>query len=260
MNLPVAVIEAVREGSCSIFVGSRFTGEAAEAAGGQYPTGRALAKSLGWSRPRLRPGARPSPVTPSVIAGAEIYAEAHGRSALVSMLRTQAGALDVPPTSAHAAVLERFPVIHTTCIDDLFERAALAEGREVEVYYRGDPLPQARKDTTIIYKWRGGLESPETLRAGPAGELDPDLRGALRKHIRAQTVLFAGYRPDEEEFEDIFDQLVDCYGGELPRCHLAVAQGRIDDYQWQRWVWRGLLLFTADPTECMSMLEEHLVS
>jgi hypothetical protein len=37
-----------------------------------------------------------------------------------------------------------------------------------------------------------------------------------------------------------------------------VAQGRIDDYQWQRWVWRGLLLFTADPTECMSMLDDKL--
>ena len=52
--------------------------------------------------------------------------------------------------------------------------------------------------------------------------------------------------------------LSDAYGGELPRCHLAVAQGPIDDYLWQKWVWRGLLMFTADPTETMAALESQL--
>lgn len=47
-------------------------------------------------------------------------------------------------------------------------------------------------------------------------------------------------------------------GAELPRCHLAVAQGRIEDYQWQRWVWRGLLPFAADPSECMNALKAKL--
>jgi hypothetical protein len=83
-------------------------------------------------------------------------------------------------------------------------------------------------------------------------------RKKLRQIIRKNVVLFVGYRPDEEEFEVLFEELTAAYGGELPRCHLAVAQGRIDDYQWQRWVWRGLLLFTADPTECMKVLEERL--
>ena len=130
----------------------------------------------------------------------------------------------------------------------------------MELRYRGDPLPEPEPDKTIIYKWRGGLESPEHLRAGPGEPLGDDLKKALRKVIRSDTILFAGYRPDEEEFESIFDDLSICYGGELPRCHLAVAQGRIDDYQWQRWVWRGLLLFTADPTECFEMLEDTLGS
>ena len=50
----------------------------------------------------------------------------------------------------------------------------------------------------------------------------------------------------------------DAYGGELPRCHLSVAQGPIADFLWQKWVWRGLLMFTADPIECFEQLEAHL--
>jgi hypothetical protein len=255
MNLPVAVIKAVQDDKCVLFVGSRFTSEAVEIAGGQYPSAKALAKALGWTRPRLRPGARPTPVIPSVSAGAALYEAAHGRAALAALLKAQVGAVDVPPTTAHLTALARFGVIHTTCQDDLLERVARAAGREVEVHYRGDPLPEPEPDKTIIYKWRGGLEAPESLQTGQADELEVDLRKALRKVIRANTILFVGYRPDEEELEDIFGDLCICFGGELPRCHLAVAQGRIDDYQWQRWVWRGLLLFTADPTECMGMLE-----
>jgi len=257
VNLPVAVIEAVREQTCTLFVGSRFTSEAVELAGGQYPSGKALAKALGWARPRLRPGARPTPIIPSVSAGAAVYEANHGRPALAAMLKAQVGAVDVPPTSAHTSALALFPVIHTTCQDDLLERAAAAEGRTVQVCYRGDPLPEAEAGKTIIYKWRGGLEHTDTLQVGASPELEAELRKALRKEIRANTILFAGYRPDEEEFESIFGELSTSYGGELPRCHLAVAQGRIDDYQWQRWVWRGLLLFTADPTECMDLLEAN---
>ena len=64
MNLPVEVIEAVREGRCAIFVGSRFVSEAAELAGGTALDGRALAKALDWKPPRPLPGRARGPVTP----------------------------------------------------------------------------------------------------------------------------------------------------------------------------------------------------
>ena len=38
----------------------------------------------------------------------------------------------------------------------------------------------------------------------------------------------------------------------------AVAQGNISDYLWQKWVWRGLLLFTADPIDFMAELERRV--
>ena len=71
-------------------------------------------------------------------------------------------------------------------------------------------------------------------------------------------MFFVGYRADEEEFERLFAELSDAYGGELPRCHLACGQGTIDDFLWQKWVWRGLLLFLSDPGEAMKELEARL--
>ena len=91
-----------------------------------------------------------------------------------------------------------------------------------------------------------------------ARPLPTEVKKQLRSLIRNQVLLFVGYRPDEEEFERLWSELSDAYGGELPRCHLAAAQGPIDDYLWQKWVWRGLLLFTADPSECLTELEARL--
>lgn len=262
MNLPVEVIDAVRENRCTVFAGTRFTAEAVEQAARQHPTGKQLAKELGWKKPRPLPGARPTPVTPSLRVGAAMYEAANGREGLVAMLRARVGGVDVAPTAAHEAVVRRFPVIFTTAWDDLFEQAAAAAGRSVTVHYRGDPLPEPNPEVTAVYKLNGGFESPERLVLTPAdvdgSPLSADLQKELRQLVRKSVILFVGHRPDEEEFEAVFADLSECYGGELPRCHLAVAQGRIDDYQWQRWVWRGLLLFTADPTECMDALEEKL--
>ncbi len=262
MNLPVEVIEAVRDGRCVVFAGSRCTAEAAQLSERSFPTGAELAKELGWKKPRPLPGARPTPRTPSVRGGAAVYEAANGRDALVAHLRARIGGVDVAPSAAHTAIVARFPVIYTTACDDLFEQAAQAAGRDVVVCYRGDPLPQPKDSVTVVYKFNGGLERPDTLVLTPgdaeAGILPAEVSKALRMLIRKKVVLFVGHRPDEEEFEGLFNDLSGAYGGELPRCHLAVAQGRIDDYQWQRWVWRGLLLFTADPTECMDALEESL--
>jgi hypothetical protein len=262
MNLPVEVIDAVREGRCVVFAGSRCTFEAALDTDKIYPSAKALAVELGWKKPRPRPGTRPGPVTPSVRGGAAVYEADNGRAALVEHLTERVGAGDVAPNKALEAMVLRFPLIFTTAWDDLLERAAAAGGRTVQVVYRGEPIPEIKTDCTIIYKLNGGLERPESLVATPADlavhPLPPAVQKQLRMMLRKQVVFFVGHRPDEEEFEAVFTDLTDAYGGDLPRCHLAVAQGRIDDYQWQRWVWRGLLLFLADPSECMDALKAKL--
>ena len=86
--------------------------------------------------------------------------------------------------------------------------------------------------------------------------LPEGIRHYLRRLLRGHVLLFVGFRPDEQEFQDLFDELVEGFGGELPRTHWAVAQGRITDLQWQKWVWRGMLLFTADPEELMEAVEQ----
>ena len=258
MNLPVEVIDAVREGRCVLFMGSWATREAALAAGRAYPDGKGLATALGWKRPRVLPGMRPKPGTPSVTEGAAALEAARGRAALDSTLRALVGADDVPPTSAHLIAARRFPLIFTTCWDDVLDRAApghAARGTDEEVELPDPTAP-------VLVRMRGGFSAPggpiATVSDRENHPLSKAFADSLRFLLRRAVVLFVGFRPDEEEFEQLFAELSACYGGELPRCHLAVAQGNISDYLWQKWVWRGLLLFTADPTECLEELDRRV--
>jgi hypothetical protein len=261
MNLPVEVLDAARAGRCVVFVGSRASFEAAELQGVDYPDARTLARDLGWKKPKPVPGQRPKPVIPSVEEGAAAFEAANGRAALVSTLRTRVGGATLTPTSAHAALVRRFPLLFTTSADDLLERAAAAAGVPLLVRGRGDSLPEDASQRAL-FKLRGSFDQPDSLVVTGADfsskPLGADLKRQLRLLVRQKVVLFVGYRPDEEEFERLFGELSDAYGGELPRCHLAAAQGPIDDYLWQKWVWRGLLLFTADPVECLTELEARL--
>ncbi len=265
MTLPIEVVEGIQKNKCVLFVGSRFSAEAAEAIGRDYPDDRALAKALGWKKPRRLMGTmnrNKGPVIPSVISGAQAYQQAHGRVGLLTTLTGRLGLDGVAPTPAHRTAVRRFPRIFTTNTDGLLEAACAAEGLEPDVRLRGDPVEGGTAERPLIYKMRGELTTPERLvvttddYAG-AG-FGKNERKAMRKIIRANIIFFVGYKPDEEEFEQLWADLSQCYGGELPRCHLAVAQGRINDYLWQKWVWRGLLMFTSDPDECMSELDQAL--
>ncbi|MDP2317310.1 MAG: SIR2 family protein [Pseudomonadota bacterium] len=262
MNLPVEVIDAVRAKRCVIFLGSRATHEAAELVGATYPDAKTLAKDLGWKKPKIVPGQKPKVVLPSVEEGAAAYEAANGRAALVRDLQARIGAADLAPTAAHTGALKQFPLLFTTCMDDLLERAAADQGVRLDVLGRADKLPESDPTRRVLVKLRGGFERPDSLMLTPADfaarPVPVDVKKQLRTLVRNQVILFVGYRPDEEEFERLFGELSDAYGGELPRCHLASAQGPIDDYLWQKWVWRGLLLFTADPVECLNELENQV--
>jgi len=260
MNLPVEVIEAVNQGRCVLFVGSRFTGEAAEEQGLTYPEPKELARELGWKRPKQLMGGRARPARPSALEGAASYAREHGRAALEQRLAELVGATQVKPAGFHKTALSRFPLIFTTCQDQVMERAAVEMGGQVQVLYRGAALPELKADQRTLYKLNGGFEQPGSLviEGADRGPMEEAVRRQIRDLVRGHVVFFVGYRPDSEEFEAVFDDLTQCYGGELPRCHLAVAQGQIDDFLWQKWVWRGLLMFTADPSECMAELEARI--
>ena len=258
MNLPVEVIEAAREGRCLIFLGSRASGEAAEKVDAPYPDAAELARELGWKRPKSAISLKQKGIVASVEEGAATYAGVHGRPKLIEMLRSRLTG-SWGPTETHRALFRRFPLLFTTAQDDLLERAT---DLPLDVLQRGDRIPDPDPARRILVKLRGGFDRPDTLlltRADrTARALGPEARKQLRSLLRANVVFFVGYRPDEEEFEALFTDLSDAYGGELPRCHLAVAQGAIDDYLWQKWVLRGLLLFTADPSEAVEEMESSL--
>lgn len=259
MNLPVEVIDAVRAGRCVLVMGSTATREAVELADGAYPDSKELARRLGWQRPKLMPGARPKPVMPSVSGGASAFEARSGRAALIASLKASVGAEGVAPSDAHRVAWRRFDTVLTTCWDELLEAAA---GPDLELRGWGDEVPTPGGDHPVLYRLRGRFSDPSSLvitdEDRAARVFTADFKNQIRMMVRRQVLFFVGFRPDEEEFEQLWEDLTVCYGGELPRCHLAVSQGSIDDYQWQRWVWRGLLLFHADPEECMAELERHL--
>ncbi len=259
MNLPVEVIEAVREDRCVVFLGNRASMEAAELKDRAYPEQKALARQLGWRKPTGAVGKKGT--IASVEEGAASFERANGRPALLALLEAELGGV-VEPSAAHTAVVRRFPLVFTTNYDDLLERAAREAGIAVDVLGRSSPIPDPEPGRCVLFHLRGELSRPDTMTVTAQDHashpLGADLKRQLRLLLRKKVVLFVGYRPDEEEFERLFAELSDAYGGELPRCHLSVAQGPIDDFLWQKWVWRGLLMFTADPIECFEQLEAHL--
>ena len=260
MTLPVEVMDAVRDGRCLVFAGSRFGAECRERDGLPTASGMALARSLGWKKPRPRPGRAPAPVTPSIRDAAESFEALHGRTRLLAHMQEWVGVDELEPNDAHRFFVEHFDLIFTTVWDDLFEKAATEVGRPFRVLTRNDSIPEVTKDQPVLIRLRGGFSSgPIITHSDEQGtDWDEAARNRLRQLIRKNVILFVGYRPDEEEFEALFEQLTLAYGASLPRCHLAVSQGRIDDYQWQRWVWKGLLLFTADPQEAAEALQASI--
>jgi hypothetical protein len=207
-------------------------------------------------------GSKTRPEMASVEQGAQTFEDQHGRTRLERELRGLVGVEGVAPTEAHRIAMRRFPVVLSTAWDDLLERAAAAEACAFRVVRRGQDIPEPGSGERVLFKVRGGFDDPASLavttRDHAARRLGTEVRRSMRRLVREGTVLFAGFRPDEEEFDRLWEDLTDAYGGELPRCHLAVAQGPMSDFLWQKWVWRGLLLFTADPVECLAAIEERL--
>lgn len=246
MNLPVEVVQAARDRRCTLFSGVRASLEAAQDADLELADQKDLARRLGGKG--------------SVRALCAAYEAARGREALERVVHEATSPVGLAPGAFHRLAAQRFDRVLTSAQDDLFERAAAEVGRPVAVAYRGDELGEPDPGRLVVYKLRGGFERPGSLVLTEADQLAHPLTALTRQVRRLFTrdvAFFVGYRPDEEEFDHVFDDLSGAFGGELPRCHLAVAQGRISDYHWQKWVWRGLLLFTADPLEALEELERQ---
>ena len=242
MNLPVQVVEAVKDRRCILFSGRRSS---LELQPDLVPGEKKLVRALVGRRCSLSEALNTTE--------AEL-----GRAGLEEELRGFFAPEALEPGLFHRVAVQSFPVIFTTAWDDTFERAAEATGRPFTVSYRGEPLPEPAAGALRIHKFWGGFSRPGSVVATAnhrrSSPLPEDQKRYWRKLLRGHVALFAGYRPDETEFESLFDELVAGYGGELPRTHWAVSQGRITDVQWQKWVWRGMLLFTGDPSEVAETL------
>jgi hypothetical protein len=249
MNLPEEVIQAVNQGKCILVVGSHASNEARILAGEEPLSEKKMAREMSGRRMPLR-------------EAAGVMEREQGRAALMDYWRKERACEGVAPTNFHQLALRRFPRIFTTTQDDLLERAATAMGGQADVYYRGQRVPEADPARRAVIKLWGGMERPDTLMISDAdfrrAPYTDEFRKSLRKILREHVVFFVGFRPADAEFDVLWDELSSAYGGELPRCHLAVPQGKISDVHWQKWVWRGLLPFTADPSEALEFLETRI--
>lgn len=256
MNLPVEIIKAVKEGQCVLFAGPGFAREAIAALGKEIPDDLTLAKALGWKRPKRLMGTRKRRDNPDPAAAAALHIATAGREAVLKILHDELSLAELQPTVAHSIGCRRFPLIISTAADELWATQGHATHALRE---RGDEMGDINPEQPVIYHLWGRYAQPErvVLDAGQAA-LPPNVTKQLKNLLRRRVIFFVGYRPDEAHFEQLWQLLSQVYGGELPRCHLAVAQGQIDDYLWQKWVWRGLLMFTADPSDCFEVLEESL--
>ncbi|MBN1334842.1 MAG: SIR2 family protein [Deltaproteobacteria bacterium] len=262
MTLPLEVLEAVQAGRCILALGTHASEEAARAVGRVWHLAPDLARRLGWAPPRRLAGQRGRHLVPSVEEGAAAFEATHGRDALVRLLRGLVGLEDVPPTAAHRTALRRFPVILTTAWDGLLQRCAREEGIAARFLHRGQPLCEPA-DGPVVLCMRGTFAEPASLVVTARDHAVPpsaDAHRAFRALLRSHLLLFVGYGPDDEELDRLWEDLTDLWGGELPRCHLAVVQGRMDDFLWQKWIWRACALFTADPIECMAEIEAGIAA
>lgn len=261
MNLPVEVIKAVKEKQCVIFAGPGFARESTSLSGGEPSDDLSKAKAFGWKRPRQLMGTRNRRLMPSPSQAAESFSAQYGREEMLGVLKHHLSLDEVKPTPAHTHALKHFPLIITTAVDSLWEEE-VSEHKSHELKYCGDTLDNINPDSPCIYHLLGCISNPESVVLTTSDIEKPmaaHIEKSLKTLLRRRVIFFVGYRPDEEHFENLWTVLSRIYGGELPRCHLAVAQGTIDDYLWQKWVWRGLLMFTADPTDCLKVLTESLV-
>jgi len=80
-------------------------------------------------------------------------------------------------------------------------------------------------------------------------------RDVLRSWLLRGGALFLGYRADGDAFAERFEALSEIWGDRLPKAWVASIPGPITDFLWQKWVWRGLWLFTADVSEVLDGLE-----
>ncbi len=249
MNLPEEVIKAVEEARCVLFVGSRASVEAAELAGVSAQSEKKLGKDICGKRVLL----------PEACARRE---DADGRPAMLDALKAHRGFEDIDPSIFHTLAVKRFPRIFTTCWDTLLERAAADLGGAADVAYPGQDVPEHDLGRRAVVKLWGGLERPDTVRVTVADLGERPGAAAFRKQLRVilrdHVVFFVGFGPQESDFDLVWDELSNAYGGELPRCHMAVPQGKLSDALWQKWVWRGILPFTADPAEALEALEAKL--
>ena len=195
---------------------------------------------------------------PSLAAASSVHAASHGHPSLLAALRAARDATDLAPTRAQVLARTLVPVTLTTTWDDLLERAADTTPGGVRPTWNGGGLPHLQPSKLVHLRGSFAASEGPVVTQGEHRARPPRFDDSGGQELRHRVLFFVGYRPEDEEFALLVDDIAAACGGHLPRCHVAVAGGPMDDYLFQKWVWKGLLLFMADPTEALEALHKEL--
>lgn len=116
------------------------------------------------------------------------------------------------------------------------------------------PRPGAPPAPGVLVRPGEGRGLADALLAA-AGLEGPEAARSAKRWLGGRVVLLLGYRLDDGEFAPVVAALSELCGGHLPRCHAAVPAEGMTDVTWQKWAWRGVVVFAADPADCLAELE-----
>jgi HEAT repeat protein/energy-coupling factor transporter ATP-binding protein EcfA2 len=226
--IPTHLLEAIREKRCVLYAGAGFSLEATLPHGQRLPTGKGLGQRLATELYRNgHLAVEPTEDQPIDLAAiAEDYETAFGRQNLIELLGDIFRAEGLMPGEAHNLAIKHFPVIITTNYDDLFERAAILQGKAPIVIRRDAQIPFSQHgDRPTIIKIHGDLEDPERIvitnedyRRTP---IPQGLREKLSVFLSEKSLLFIGYSLADSNFQEIYFEVLERLGRLKPRAFMV---------------------------------------
>ncbi|MBK8903653.1 MAG: caspase family protein [Anaerolineaceae bacterium] len=196
MNIPGELVEQLKSGNVVLFIGPSISSQA----------GVANLHSVAQKVISLIENC------PSLLSdreALEYYEMLYGRHALIHLFRDEMTSSLARPTPAHHA-LARLPVnqIYTTNYDDLLEQTLAKSNRQFSQIVRSQDVNFWNVNKVQLIKLFGDFSQPETLTVTLTDIQAAFLRrtsitNLLSVMFQIQTFLFLGYRPDDPDFHQL---------------------------------------------------------
>ena len=251
--VPEELVEQFATGNAVLFLGSELvaTTEDGEPMPRWDDIARLLAERCGYSDENL-----------SLPRVAQHFEMVKGRQALVDFLVER---LDdprlVPAPTHHLIARLPFPIIITTAMDLLLERALRQAGRRVQKVVTSADAAYLDAEATVVIKLLGDVERKEAIVITEDDYLayadrSPLLSDMVKAHFATTTPLFLHCDLDDPHLKQIYDEVVRRQGRHKARGF--AVHPTPTDYQRRFWARKNLEIIVADPVAFLQALHHEL--